>query len=514
MVGAVFIVIGFDPQAPLGVEPEAVRGREYIALDGADLVGGHVCRLWIPCQQKQFPLEGGGGRVIALFPPAQNMAVLIVPARVGAVDGLIVAAATLVVVGQGNVNLPVIRLHRHPFRTVHGGGAEQVGGAAGLDQHLGLVIKPVGFGERPFPENQRLPLPFAPVSEHSHIEGAVIEQVTIGLPVIRLIAAGGHKLVEVFTPGVVTEVKCHAPVRPHGGGGTFTDQPAHGGAFYRRAIRVEGVDFHHPAETIGFIHMAAMGLLRVGGGIKTRVHGFPGKVFAVVALAEPITLVGHPLPVVVPVPVDEIVGPVFLAGEVGAPGGKAHGAVGDGAEHGSACGIADRLQGVGTSGRAAQGHGRHAGNTAIVARVHHPLPLAILALAHFDHADTMSGLFLFDLCLWALPPTVSIPGKGRSLRVKKSKRHLFMVNHQQAMLIGGMVKRKEMHAVVVVAGLLQLVSPVVGGITAPGRCPHPDRITPGKQYPGGVALRYGDPVKRHVRLHRQRGKPDGRHGRF
>ena len=79
---------------------------------------------------------------------------------------------------------------------------------------------------------------------------------------------------------------------------------------------------------------------------------------------------------------------------------------------------------------------------------------------------------------------------------------VFMVDGQETVAVGRVGEREEMHAVVVVAGLLELGVPIVAGIRLPLGCVGMHRIAPGEEHPGAVTRRHLDPVEVRVELGR------------
>ena len=61
------------------------------------------------------------------------------------------------VVGQHDIDLAGLRIGLDVLGPVHLGRAEQIGGAAGLDQHVGLAGEAVRRGQRALAEDQRQP---------------------------------------------------------------------------------------------------------------------------------------------------------------------------------------------------------------------------------------------------------------------------------------------------------------------------------------------------------------------
>ncbi|MNZ84979.1 hypothetical protein D3C78_1037530 [compost metagenome] len=79
---------------------------------------------------------------------------------------------------------------------------------------------------------------------------------------------------------------------------------------------------------------------------------------------------------------------------------------------------------------------------------------------------------------------------------------VLVVDRQQTMAVRRVRKGEEVHAVVVVAGLLELRLPVVAGVGPPGRRVGQHRIAPGEERPRRVARRHQHPVEVRRRLHR------------
>ena len=308
-------------------------------------------------------------------------------------------------------------------------------------------------------------------------------------------ATAGHEFVQVLALGIVAGIERHAPVIAQTQGRALTAETAEGGAFDWLRLRIEGIDFHHPAEAIGLVDVTAVGLLRVRRGVEARVGGFPGVVFTGAAAGQAIALVRHPRGVIGRVAVDKVVGPVFLAGEEGAPGRDAGGAVVQSAEHLQAARVAGGLHQRMGCQRAGQTHRREHADTAVVGRVHNPLPLTIGALAHFDHRNPVGSLFLAHLV--ERPRLALIDFAGRVQR----RVDVLVVHHQQATL-AFTGESEEVHAVVVIAGLLELGLPIVAGVRVPSGGARFHRVTPGEERHGAVTLGHQHTVKGRIDLHR------------
>ena len=308
-------------------------------------------------------------------------------------------------------------------------------------------------------------------------------------------AAAGDEFVQIFALGIVAGIERHAPVIAQTQGRALTAETAEGGALDRLRLWVEGVDFHHPAKAVGLVDVAAVGLLRVGRGVEARVGGFPGVVFTGAAAGQAVALVRHPRGVIGRVAVDKVVGPVFLAGEEGAPGRDAGGAVVQGAEHLQAARVAGGLHQRMGGQRAGQTDRREHADTAVVGRVHDPLPLAVGPLFHLDHRDAVGRLLLAHLVERPWLALIDLAG-GVQRWID-----VLVIHHQQATLaFAG--EGEEVHAVVVVAGLLELGLPVVAGVRVPGWSARFHRITPGEERHGAVALGHQHAVEGRIDLHR------------
>ncbi|MCY1545513.1 hypothetical protein D9M68_814600 [compost metagenome] len=77
---------------------------------------------------------------------------------------------------------------------------------------------------------------------------------------------------------------------------------------------------------------------------------------------------------------------------------------------------------------------------------------------------------------------------------------VLVVDHQQAVGIRRVREGEEVHAVMVVAGLLELVLPGLAGVAAPGRRIGQHPIAPGEEGTGTVALGYQHPVEVRIEL--------------
>ena len=112
-----------------------------------------------------------------------DVAEAVARARIGGIDLLRRAP---VVVGQADIDLLRTRIGFHVLRPVHPGGAEQIGGATRLDQHVRLAVKPVRRGRAARAENERQPVEAAVAVVAGDRQHALIEEVAIGGRVARI----------------------------------------------------------------------------------------------------------------------------------------------------------------------------------------------------------------------------------------------------------------------------------------------------------------------------------------
>ena len=156
--------------------------------------------------------------------------------------------------------------------------------------------------------------------------------------------------------------------------------------------------------------------------------------------------------------------------------------------------------------RPGNGHLRQRAEAPVVARRQYPLPLALGILAHFNDAQTVGRLLLAHLFQWA-PAFLQTHAVGVQRRVD-----VLVIDHQQAAAVRRVGEREEMHAVVVVAGLLELRLPVIAGIGLPLRRIGQHRIAPGEEHPRAVPRRHLDPVELRVELRRNALETDQSRG--
>ncbi|MNZ98925.1 hypothetical protein D3C78_1182300 [compost metagenome] len=98
-------------------------------------------------QQEEIPLEAVTAVIARGRAPADDLAIGVLGPGVGAIEGLVLLEAAVLVVGQGAVGLGPVGMHGHPLRPVHGGGAEPGRGLPGEDEHLPLIGEAVLPGQ-------------------------------------------------------------------------------------------------------------------------------------------------------------------------------------------------------------------------------------------------------------------------------------------------------------------------------------------------------------------------------
>ncbi|MNP14815.1 hypothetical protein D3C76_1071520 [compost metagenome] len=272
----------------------------------------------------------------------------------------------------------------------------------------------------------------------------MVKQVAVGLGVGVIDTVAADEFVDEFTALVVAHVHHGTAIAGFCQCGVFMFETAQGGAFDRRRLRVERVDFHHPAMAIQFVGIARQ--------IEAWVMHMPADLLAgdtrAVALLRCIE--GYRR-----VGAAEAVGDIFFARQVGAPGRLAVGAILEGAQYQGA-----RAVGTGFEQRIAGCRTAHTDrcitvDPAVVARTLDEAPLAACAL-YLDDRDAFGGLGL-----------VHVGSRSRLAAVGKEVAvvGVFVVDgHQGPVVVVG--EGEQAHAVVVVAELqfLRLGAAVAAGV--------------------------------------------------
>ncbi|MNH75683.1 hypothetical protein D3C73_279350 [compost metagenome] len=219
-----------------------------------------------------------------------------------------------------------------------------------MDQHFGLIGKAAAGVDAVFAVGQLDPLALAfrvigvavAVVEFRHVQGAVIEDVAVGLGVAVVDAVAADEFVDELATLVVAHVHHGATVVGLGQCGVFMFEAAQRGAFDRGRLRVERIDLDHPAVTVEFVGVFRHVEARV---VRVPVDFAAGDRDAVTLLRRVELLLG--------IAAAETVGEVFFAGQVSAPRRFAVGAVLEGAEDFLAVFVGCRFHQVVTGSRAA-----------------------------------------------------------------------------------------------------------------------------------------------------------------
>src|SRR5690606_29712631 len=202
----------------------------------------------------------------------------------------------------------------------------------------------------------------------------------------RIVDAFADELVYVFVALVVAHVGDHMPVGRHHDAGVLVLEATQGGALDRLAARTVGIDLDDPAE--------AVGLVRIGHDVEARVDRVPQVAEAVLDQAVAVLHVGRNVGGVVP---PEVAVEVLFAGQVGAPGCFAVGAVVERAEHFDAGRVGGRAQRGRPGGRTLDCDRGVAGDATVVDRVPDVAPGAVGGTPHFDDRCAVGGQGLLRL---------------------------------------------------------------------------------------------------------------------
>src|SRR5882724_11825080 len=206
--------VGGDPEAALGIEGDVVGvgepavGRNPLAIFGT-LVGG----LGIAGQEEDIPLELRR-RVVGILALArrqqlEDVAGGVLGARIGR-GHLLVGA--LLIFGEHERDAAVHVIGLEILGPVHGGGAQEIAGLAGLQHDVALAVEAVVGRERALSEDERQPIERAVGIEAAGVERAVVEQVLVGGAIGRVDGVAADELVDIFEVVVVAEIDHRAAV--------------------------------------------------------------------------------------------------------------------------------------------------------------------------------------------------------------------------------------------------------------------------------------------------------------
>ena len=331
--------VGGDPQVAGRVEGDVVRARDRAdqACVEAVEVGARVVRR--AGDEDDLPGEGQRGGVVAGLGQLDDVAELVVGARVGLVD---LRGGAPRVVGERGIHLAGHRVGLDVLRPVHLGGADQVCGQAGVDEHLldahaGHLRGAVDDERQPRTGAVVLVVPEAVADELRDVEVALGQQPHV----VRLVAPGvavlRHELVHVVEALVVAHVGDGATILGEPDRGALVLEPTERGVLDGRGVRVVRVDLDDPAE--------AVHLVRVVGDQEPLVRPLPAAAAAGDAVA------GQGAIAVVGAGGVEVLVEVLLARQDRPPGGVSSGAVVERAQDGPPGGVGGRPQHRGAGGR-------------------------------------------------------------------------------------------------------------------------------------------------------------------
>ena len=280
-------------------------------------------------------------------------------------------------------------------------------------------------------------------------------------------------------------------------------EAAQGAALDGLAVGLERIDLDHPAEGVEHVAVVLGGAGGADRGVPALVLlalgrvpavGVPARFGQAVAL-ERHDLAGAALGVVAGGAADDVE-VVLFAGQVGAPGRVAAGAVVVHAEGFGAGGrqLVDQL-GV-AFGRAAHVHRRGRVHAAVVFGAAHHLHVVAAGLAlDLDHAGAVGVDFLVDLGGRALAVHGGAAGGVQAIRLH----HVFVVDAQQAAGRGAGVElavlhAEEIHAVVAVADAALVGLGALVALVAPAGVAKLHRVAQRMQDADLVAGGHGDAV--------------------
>ena len=365
-------IVGLNPKQRRDQPPGVLRPREPQPVGTRQVIGGvearqiDVGRVEIGTRGEQVNIPAEGQRFGAVIGLAQadDVTVAVRPRRAGRIDidarvggiGRKRRAVARRAVGKRQIDLTIAGVDRSPFGPVHPCRAGGVARQPGVDQHIGLIgegISGVGGGDVALPKDERQPHAAAIGVETRDIKRASVEILvaggdTVGGGRVRRRPSGvGDEFVEIIARRVVAHVPGGFDARDEAARpAAFLRHPPHRGALAWHRGGIVRIDFDRIAELVDFVAeiASAVGRLgRVDGDVElgkarivrvSRGRGRPA-VIAARRCAPPIArkarlLLGSAQRQIARVAA-EIARPVFLAGDVGAPGGEAVGAIVEGA---------------------------------------------------------------------------------------------------------------------------------------------------------------------------------------
>lgn len=233
------------------VKRQAVRAAKFRALHRA--FGLRIVAVGAPGHDQNIPLKACGGRIGPLFEPVHNMPVHVVGARVSGVDRCLALFPAIAVVGERTVDAAAgVRIDGYPLGAIHLRCPRHVGRQTGFNQQIALACKTVAFIRAILPEDKRQPVAAAVFVERRRT-ACRTSAAAYWLRGSRDRIFIRNKFIDVLKLLVVTHINHHAIIGGERDGCPLMLEAAQRGVLARGGGRVVGIDFHDPAETVGFV---------------------------------------------------------------------------------------------------------------------------------------------------------------------------------------------------------------------------------------------------------------------
>ena len=146
-----------------------------------------------------------------------------------------------------------MRIDGYPLGAIHLRCPHHVGRQTGFNQQIALACKTVAFIQAILPEDKRQPVAAAVFVEPGDVQRAGRQQLHIGFAVRGIVFFIRNKFIDVLKLLVVTHINHHAIIGGERDGCPLMLEAAQRGVLARGGGRVVGIDFHDPAETVGFV---------------------------------------------------------------------------------------------------------------------------------------------------------------------------------------------------------------------------------------------------------------------
>ncbi len=432
--------------------------------------------------------------------------------RVGALTHIgIVRLFAAIVVSHHDIDASGPGIGLDVLRPVHRRRADEIGGSARLDQHVGLTGKSVGGGERSRAVDQLQPGERAVGVEAGHRQRALVEQGHIGGAVLGVVSALGDESIDILVPLVVARIDRDPAIAAHHGRGALVLEAAERRMLYRRRGRIVGIVFDDPAEAIRFVRL----LLDVEAGEIIAPRGVHPRLDAV-------TLIVRGFRRLLRIAVEETV-EILLARKNRAPRGDAARAVVERAHDPPAGGIGrgakTRMTGGGPA-QAVSGFLEREAAISLAVAHHRPASGRFLDLDHRKPVRRHVGLGLL-----ARQPFDAIVGLAESLEHQLGVGVLVVHAKQAARRVLRTPRQRHIgHEVVVVTELTRLRGAALPAKVEFRRAGH-DPVAPADEHARAIArrdvdrlveamrnLREGEAGGAGFRLRRRRPRPIQRQG--